>query len=86
MPDEEVHREMMKIVLNDFTKRGFTNLKANSDGMTMPEKIGNYMPDLTCNRKDKLQEFVILEVETCNTLVQEQSVEKWRLFHEKAKK
>lgn len=84
MPDEEVHREMMKTVLNDFTKRGFTNLKANFDGMTMPEKIGNYIPDLTCNRKDKLRGFVVLEVETCNTLVQEQSLEKWRLFHEKA--
>ena len=86
MPDEEVHREMMKTVLNEFTKQGFTNLRANFENMTLPETIGNYMPDLTCNRKDKQQEFVILEVETCNTITQEQSEEKWRLFHEKARR
>lgn len=85
MPDEEVHREMMKTVLNEFTKQGFTNLQANFEGMTTPEKIGNYIPDLTCNRKDKQHEFVILEVETCNTMTQEQSEEKWRAFCEKSK-
>jgi len=86
MSDEEVHREMMKTVLNEFTKQGFTNLQANFEGMTMPEKIGNYIPDLTCNRRDKHHEFVILEVETCCTLTRGQSEEKWRLFHEKARR
>jgi len=83
--DEEVHREMMRTVLNEFTKQGFTNIRASVENMTAPEKIGDYTPDLTCNRKDKQKEFVILEVETCNTVTQEQSEEKWRVFREKSK-
>jgi hypothetical protein len=84
--DKEVHREMMKTVLKEFTKQGFTNMRANVENMTAPEKIGDYAPDLTCRREDMQQGFVILEVETCNTMTQEQSEEKWRAFCEKAKK
>lgn len=85
MSDEEVHIEMMRTILNEFTKQGFTNMRANVENMIAPEKIGDYTPDLTCNRKDKQKEFVILEVETCNTMAQEQSEEKWRAFCEKSK-
>jgi hypothetical protein len=84
--DEEVHRAMMKTVLKEFTRQGFTNIRANFEGMTMPEKIDDYTPDLTCNRKDKQHGFVILEVETCNTIAQRQSEEKWRVFYEKSRK
>jgi len=85
LADEEVHREMMKTVLKEFTKQGFTNMRANVENMTAPEKIGGYAPDLTCNRKDMQRGFVILEVETCNTMTQVQSEEKWRAFCEKSK-
>lgn len=50
LADKEVHREMMKTVLKEFTKQGFTNMRANVENMTAPEKIGGYAPDLTCNR------------------------------------
>lgn len=60
-------------------------MRASFENMTVPDKIGDYTPDLTCNRKDKQQEFVILEVETCNSIGHEQSEEKWRTFFEKSK-
>ena len=84
--DKKVHREMMKTVLKEFPKQGFTNMRANVENMTAPEEINGYAPDLTCNREDMQQGLVILEVETCNTMTQEHSEEKWRAFHEKAKK
>ena len=83
--DEDVHKEMMKTVLNEFRKQGFTNIKANVENMTTPEKVDDHTPDLTCNRNDKQQEFIILEVETCNTITLEQSKEKWRAFYRKSK-
>ena len=83
--DNEVHMEMMKTVLKEFTKERATNVRANFDDMTVPEKIDEFTPDLTFNSSGKNRKFVILEVETCHTITQPQSERKWRIFQEKAK-
>lgn len=84
--DEEVHAEMMKIILRDFAKRGFTNMRANFEGMPMPEKIDKFTPDITCNRNDSHQVSLILEVETYETITQPQSEHKWKKFYEKSRR
>lgn len=62
--EDELHREMVKTVLDELRKRGFTDLRAKSENMTPPEQVFGFVPDFTFNKNDPKETFVVFEVET----------------------
>jgi hypothetical protein len=83
--EDELHREMVKTVLDELKKRGFANLRANFENMTMPERILEFVPDFTFNKSDPEGKFVVFEVETCGSLMSEDSARKWKAFFDRAR-
>jgi hypothetical protein len=83
--EDELHREMVKTVLDELRKRGFVNLRANLENMTPPEGILEFVPDFTFNKNDPEGKFVVFEVETCSSMISEDTARKWKAFFERAR-
>ncbi|UCE28952.1 MAG: hypothetical protein JSV85_06745 [Candidatus Bathyarchaeota archaeon] len=45
------HETMVRMMLNHFKDQGYANLKADLENETLPDQIGDYVPDLTCKQK-----------------------------------
>jgi hypothetical protein len=83
--EDELHREMVMTVFDELKKRGFVNLRANFENVTPPERILEFVPDFTFNKNDPEGKFVVFEVETCSSMIGEDTGRKWKAFFEKAK-
>jgi len=83
--EDELHKEMVKTVLDELKKRGFSNLRANFEDMTPPERILEFVPDCTFEKSDPEGKFVVFEVETCSSMISEDSARKWKVFFERAR-
>lgn len=83
--EDELHIEMVRTALDELRKRGFANLKANFGNMPQPERILEFMPDCTFNKNDPEGRFVVFEVETCSSLLSEDTERKWKAFFERAR-
>jgi len=84
LAESEEHKRLVKMMLNHFKSKGYTNLKADLEGETLPDRIDGHIPDLTCNKNDAKGTFIILEAETCNTIFDEHTEDQWKTFHQKA--
>lgn len=60
----------------------YTDIKADIEGYPPPEEIEfegrNYIPDVTCNDKNGV--FIILEVETAESIDDDHTQNQWRCF------
>ena len=72
-------------MLNYFRKQGYANLRADLENETPPEQIGDHIPDLTCNKNDYKETFIVLEAETCDLIFDEHTEGQWKAFYGKAK-
>ena len=84
--EDEVKREMIKVILQEFPKQGFTDIKTDSGEQMRLGKEEEYTPDVTFKRNDEHRTLVIMAVETCSALAEERTGRKWRVFHEEAKR
>jgi hypothetical protein len=53
LAETEKHEKIIRMVLNHFKDQGYTNLKADLENETLPDQIGDYVPDLTCYKNDE---------------------------------
>ena len=79
------HKQLVKMMVNHFSNQGYTNIRADIDGYTRPEPIGDghgrtYIPDLTCNKNDRNRSRIVLEAETCGTIDDGHTAGQWRAF------
>ena len=84
--ESKEHKDLIRMMLNYFRKQGYINLKADLTGENTPDPIGGHIPDLTCNKNDPNQTFIILEAETCTTISDEHTDSQWRTFYREAKR
>lgn len=77
---------MIKIILKELPKLGFTNIRTNSEEQNQSEQITGHMPDVTFNKNDGQRTFVILAVETCSAIAQEETGHRWGAFYEEARR
>ncbi len=82
----EIKSEMMKIILQEFPKQGFTNIKAATGEQMRLGKEGEYTPDVTFNKNDERRTPVVMAVETCSAIAEERTGHKWRALHEEAER
>jgi len=85
LAESEEHKRLVKMMLNHFKSKGYTNLKADLEGETPPNQIYGHIPDLTCNKNDAKGTFIILEAETCDTIFDEHTEDQWKTFYRKAR-
>jgi hypothetical protein len=83
--EDELHKEMVRTVLDELRKRGFTNLRANFESMTPPDQVFGFVPDFTFSKNDSQGTFVVFEVETCSTLMSEDTAKKLKVFFERVR-
>ncbi|UCD40504.1 MAG: hypothetical protein JSV87_02965 [Candidatus Bathyarchaeota archaeon] len=83
--EAEIHNEMIRLMISHFMKQGYRNLRADLANETPPEHIGDFTPDLTCNKNDDKGTCIILEAETCSTILQKHTERQWRTFFNEAK-
>ncbi len=83
--EDEIHSEMIRLMIGQFKKQGYENLKADLAGEITPEQIGDFTPDLTCNKNDDKRTFIILEAETCSTISHKDTEKQWKTFFEESK-
>lgn len=75
LAESEKHKRIVRITLNHFKDLGYTNLKADLETETLPDQIGDHVPDLTCNKNDEQSTPIFLEAETCSTISHEHAEE-----------
>lgn len=83
--EAEIHSKMIRLMIGQFKKQGYENLRADLAGETTPEQVGDFTPDLTCNKNDDKKTFIILEAETCGTISLKHTEKQWKTFFEKSK-
>lgn len=81
------HDDLIKMMVQYFTKQDFRNIKADISGMPTPETITgttrNHVPDLTA---DKNGIKIILEAETSSSIFDDHTASQWSLFSDAMQK
>ena len=85
LAESEKHEKMVRMVLNHFKDQGYTNLKADLENETLPDQIGDYVPDLTCCKNDEKKTLIFVEAETCGTISHEHTEGQWKTFYRKSR-
>lgn len=71
-------------MLETFRKMGYKDLCAMVPGYEQPKPIhglkGVQIPDLTCHKNDPGKAQIILDVETCDSILAESKTERWTLL------
>ena len=85
LAENEKHEKMVRMMLDHFKGQGYTNLKADLENETLPDRIGDYLPDLTCCKKDEKKTPIFVEAETCGTISHEHTEGQWKAFYRKSR-
>ena len=83
--ESEKHEKMIRMMLNHFKDQGYTNLKADLKNETLPDRIGDYVPDLTCHKNDEKKTPIFVEAETCDTILDEHTEGQWIAFYKRSR-
>ena len=85
LAESEKHKKMVRMMLNHFKDQGYSNLKADRENETLPDQIGDHVPDLTCCKNDEKRILIIVEAETCDTMSHEHTEDQWKAFYRKSR-
>jgi len=83
--ESEKHEKIIRMMLNHFKDQGYTNLKADLENETLPDQIGDYVPDLTCCKNNEKKTPIFVEAETCDTISHEHTKGQWKAFYKKSR-
>jgi hypothetical protein len=83
--ESEKHEKIIRMMLNHFKDKGYTNLKADLENETLPDQIGDYVPDLTCYKNNEKKTPIFVEAETCGTISHEHTKGQWKAFYRKSR-
>ena len=75
------HEALVRMMAEYFRSKNYRGLKADLAGWPTPDEISGCIPDVTGIRPDT-NVFVILEAETCDSIIDSHTEEQWKAFYE----
>lgn len=82
--ESQQHENLVRMMAKDFLDKKYRNVKAALSGWPNPEIIQGKKPDVTAIRP--VNAFIILEAETCNSLVDLDTAKQLKVFSDYARR